>query len=72
MMEELREAIVKAEKALGFQIASEDAAEVLMYAVHKCKVIGKDASYLPLLYETELLDHFFRMAINTAYQPKGV
>lgn len=64
MMKRLREAIISAEKTLGFQIAAEDAAEVLMYTVRKCKVSGKGADYLPILFETELLDHFFRAAIN--------
>ena len=72
MMKELRAAILRAEETLGFQISGDDAAEVLMYAVRKCKVIGKDIDYLPILFETELLDHFFRMAVNACAVGQGV
>lgn len=64
MIKKLREAIISAENTLGFQIASEDAAEVLMYTVRKCKASGKGMDYLPILFENELLDHFFRVAVN--------
>lgn len=64
MMKELRNAIISAEKVLGFQIAPEIATEVLMYTVRKCKVSGKGADYLPILFENELLDYFIRAAIN--------
>ena len=71
-MKEIREAILRAEKELGFEIAGEDADEVLMYSVQKCKAIKKDMSYLPILYENELRDYFFRLAINSASERKAV
>ena len=64
MMKELREAIISAEKTLGIHITGDVAAEVLMYSIRKCQVIEKDASYLPLLFENELLDYYMRAAIN--------
>lgn len=65
MMYKLKEAIVNAEQTLGIHITGDVAAEVLMYAIRKCKCIGKDTSYLPLLFESELLDFHMRAAINT-------
>ena len=64
MMYKLREAIINAEQILGIHITGDVAAEVLMYSIRKCKVIGKDSSYLPLLFEHELLDFHMRAAIN--------
>lgn len=63
-MFKLKEAIVNAEQTLGIHITGDVAAEVLMYSIRKCKVIGKDSNYLPLLFETELLDFHMRAAIN--------
>ena len=63
-MFKLREAIISAEQTLGFHITGDVAAEVLMYSIRKCQVIGKDASYLPLLFENELLDFYMRAEIN--------
>ena len=63
-MYKLKEAIINAEQILGFHITGDVAAEVLMYSIRKCKCIGKDYSYLPLLFETELLDFHMRAAIN--------
>lgn len=64
MMKELREALESAERTLGIKIDAEIAAEVLLYTVRKCQVQQQEASYLPILFETELLDHYMRMAIN--------
>lgn len=64
MMYKLREAIINAEQILGIHITGDVAAEVLMYSIRKCKCIGKDTSYLPLLFENELLDFHMRAAIN--------
>lgn len=64
IMSEIRKALMRAEETLGFNISPEDAVEVLKYSIRKCKLMNKDKSYLALLYETELLDHFYRMAIN--------
>lgn len=63
-MYKLKEAICNAEQILGFHITGDVAAEVLMYSIKKCKVTGRDSSYLPLLFETELLDFHMRAAIN--------
>ena len=63
-MYKLKEAIINAEQILGVHITGDVAAEVLMYAIRKCKCIGKDSSYLPLLFESELLDFYMRAEIN--------
>ena len=64
MMYKLKEAIINAEQTIGHPVTGDVAAEVLMYAIRKCKVIGKDSSYLPLLFENELLDFYMRAEIN--------
>ena len=53
-----------AEETLGFRIPEVVATSVLWYARRKCELAGQPESYLPLLYETELTDHYMRMAIN--------
>ena len=58
----------RAEKKLGITIDQETAASVLEYAARKCTANRKDTSYLEILYETELCDHFRRMAINAISQ----
>ena len=62
--QEIRAAKEAAEADLGFNIPDEVADEVLAYAKRKCTVIGKPESYLPLLFQNELADHFMRLAIN--------
>ena len=62
--QEIRDAREAAEAELGFDIPDEVADEVLAYATRKCSVIGKPASYLPLLFQNELADYIIRMAIN--------
>ena len=61
---EIEKARASAEQMLGFSILDEVADEVLAYAKRKCAASGKPESYLPLLYENELTDHFMRLAIN--------
>lgn len=61
---EIREARALAEKRLGFEIPDEVAEEVLQYADRKRRLNNKPESYLPLLYENELRDHFMRLAIT--------
>lgn len=62
--QELRAAREAAEAKLGFTIPDEVADKVLAYAKRKCSVNGKPESYLPLLFQNELADHFMRLAIN--------
>lgn len=71
-MYKLKEAIINAEQILGFHISGDVAAEVLMYAIRKCKLIGKDSNYLPLLFETELLDFHMRAAVNARTERNSV
>ena len=61
---EILKAKESAEKALGFSIDDETAEEVLAYAKRKCELNRKPESYLPLLYENELTDHYMRLAIT--------
>lgn len=72
MMYKLKEAIINAEQILGVHITGDVAAEVLMYSIRKCKVIGKDSSYLPLLFEHELLDFHMRAEINAMSVARAV
>ena len=71
-MYKLKEAVSNAEQILGFHITGDVAAEVLMYAIRKCKVIGRDSSYLPLLFETELLDFHMRAAVNSRSERNAI
>lgn len=63
-MDELSNARKSAERTLGFCIPDHIAEKVLAYAKRKCELNRKPDSYLPLLYENELTDHFMRLAIN--------
>lgn len=63
-MSQIESARAAAEETLGFPIPDDTADEILAYAKRKCSVAGKPESYLPLLYENELTDHFMRLAIN--------
>lgn len=62
--DKLAEARQAAETALGFKIPDVVATSVLWYARRKCSLAGQPENYLPLLYETELTDHYMRLAIN--------
>ena len=53
-----------AEETLGFRIPEVVATSILWYARRKCELAGEPESYLPLLYEPELTDHYMRLAIN--------
>lgn len=53
-----------AETQLGFEIPDDVAKEVMVFSKRKCELNGKGESYLPLLYEDELKQYYFRMAIN--------
>lgn len=61
---EAKEAIENAEKRLGFEIDPLVALKVYRHSVRKLEVIGKGSDYLPILYESELYDHYMRMAIT--------
>lgn len=63
-MSKIQQAIKNAEKTLGFSIDKETADEVLQYSKRKCHIQGQDKSYLPILFENELTDYFFRLAIT--------
>lgn len=65
-------AIVGAEKDLGFVIPHADAAAVLAYTVQKCHALKKDAAYLPILLRTELHDFYMRQAITATAVGKAV
>ena len=52
------------EAYIGGKIPDAVASEVLDYAKRKCMATGKPSSYLPILYEDELLDFFRRTQIN--------
>lgn len=65
---ELLLAIKNAENDLGFKIPIEVTEKVLAYAKRKLEVIqaneDKPDDYLPILFESELLDYFKRFAVN--------
>ncbi len=61
---EARQCIANAEKRLGFEIDPGIALSVYRYALRKLEAIGKGKDYLPVLYESELYDHFLRMALS--------
>ena len=54
----------RAESYLKIKIPFCILAEVLRYSKRKCEVIKKPPEYLPLLFETELIDYFCRKEIN--------
>lgn len=60
----LKDARKAAEAALGGKIPDVVASEILDYAKRKCMAVGKPRSYLPVLYENELLDFARRTEIN--------
>lgn len=62
--DKLTEARKAAESSLGFKIPDVVATSILWYARRKCSFAGQPESYLPLLYETELTDHYMRLEIN--------
>lgn len=65
---ELLLAIKNAENDLEFKIPIEVTEKVLAYAKRKFEVIqaneDKPDDYLPILFESELLDYFRRFAVN--------
>lgn len=64
MNEEIKRAINAAEKRLGFCVPALELVDIMEYSKRKLAYIRKDESYLPLLLETEIVDHYTRMAIN--------
>lgn len=64
MGNEITQAIINAGNTIGVSITTDIAAKVLLYSITKCKSIGKDPSYLPILFENELVDFYTRAAIN--------
>lgn len=62
--DKLTEAREAAESSLGFKIPDVVATSILWYARRKCSLAEQPESYLPLLYETELTDHYMRLEIN--------
>lgn len=64
MAETVDTARAAAEKTLGFRIPDHVAEEVLAHTRRKCALNQKPNSYLPLLYENELIDYYMRLAIN--------
>lgn len=61
---EFKECVANAEKRLGFDIDPNTSLKVYRYALRKLETIGKKADYLPTLFESELYDHFVRMAFS--------
>ena len=61
---DLEKAKMAAEDKLGFEIPGSVAGKVLDYAVRKCVANGKDADYLPILFENELRDYYTRLFIT--------
>ena len=66
----LDEARVSAEISLGFEIPDDVAESILDYAKRKFGLIRQRENlpdtYLALLYENEITDHYLREAINSA------
>lgn len=64
MVEKIIAVIEAAEKKMGRQIPERVWLEVLWHSMRKCKTVGKDDDYLPILFENELHDYFMRQEIN--------
>lgn len=64
MVERIIAAIEVAEKKMDRQIPERIWLEVLWNTMRKCKAVGKDDDYLPILFENELYDYFMRQEIN--------
>lgn len=63
-IEEIRDALRLAQEKIGFDVPADVAVAVYSYAIRKCLHSGKDSSYIAVLFETELVDYFTRLAIN--------
>ena len=65
----LNEAKVSAEISLGFKIPDDTAKSILDYAKRKFGIIRQRENlpdtYLALLYENEITDHYMRKVINS-------
>ena len=72
IIDEMADAIKLAEATLGFNVLPDDAAEVLKHTARKMKLIGKDPSYIGLLFENELTDFYMRRAITARATGKVV
>lgn len=55
--------VMTAVKSIHYMKPSE-IVEVLSYSARKCEAVGKDADYLPLLFENEIEDYLARKEIN--------
>lgn len=64
MNEEIKRAINAAEERLGFCVPALELVDIMEYSKRKLAYIRKDESYLPLLLETEIVDHYTRLSIN--------
>ena len=61
---EIRESLNRVQEKIGFEVPTDIALAVYDYTGRKCKCNGKGESYIPILFETELVDYFTRLAIN--------
>ena len=61
---EFKQCVANVEEKLGFDIDPNTALRIYRYALQKLNSIGKKADYLPTLFESELHDHFVRMAVS--------
>ena len=62
--EELEDIAMAAQRRMGPDLSMVDVYNVLKYTIRKAEVNGKDAEYVPILFENELRDFVTRKAIN--------
>ena len=62
--EELADIAMAAQRRMGPDLSMVDVYNVLKYTIRKAEVNGKDAEYVPILFENELRDFATRKAIN--------
>lgn len=63
---EIRKALRTAEAMTGWTFSADDAYLILKHSERKAALCGKDDSYIPLLYENELVDFVMREKVNRA------
>ena len=57
LTEELLAIVKKVQKKTGVVFGANEVGEILSHTRRKCSANGKGVSYIPILFETELLDY---------------
>lgn len=62
----IREALRTAETLTGWTFSADEAYRILKHTERKAMLCGKGESYIPLLYQNELVDFVMREKVNRA------